>query len=251
MLTAAIERVELSASAGAALLWSASNLTIPEKILVAVFDKWPDKGQIFTEADITVVAWKKFPETFGLRGYANEYPDSKHILSNIMGQKGLRGKRWISQLGDTRYTLTQSGLDYAADLVAADYGGYERFKKSVGDYHLRILRRLFGGMAYSFWCQQKEDELIFRDACDFWNITPGSTGEELEERLTNIETVFSLVRELLKDGRSLEVTNNRSITAEELNECNALNSHLQDMFQDDLSYIKRREKKRGIKRVRS
>ena len=74
--------------------------------MIALFEKWPNKGHVFTEADITVVAWKRFPETFGLRGYANEYPDSKHILANIMGQKGLRAKRWISPLGATRYTLT-------------------------------------------------------------------------------------------------------------------------------------------------
>ena len=230
---------------------SASNLTIPEKILVALFEEWPDKGHIFTEADITVAAWKRFPETFGLRGYANEYPDSKHILSNIMGQKGLRGKRWISQLGDTRYTLTQSGLDYAGGLVTSDSAVSEQVKKSVADDHLRILRRLFEGTAYKFWSQGKGDELIFRDASDFWNITPGSTAEELDDRLTNIENVFLLVRELLKDERSLEVSNSKSITAADIDACAALNGHLQDMFRDDLSYIKRREKKHGIKRVRS
>ena len=230
---------------------SAASLTIPEKILVALFEEWPDKGEIFSEADITLVAWKKFPETFGLRGHADQYPDSKHVLSNIMGQKGLRGKRWISQLGDTRYTLTQSGLDYASSLVPYDYSADEQVKKSVGEGHIRILRRLFDGTAYKFWSQGKKDDFIFRDACEFWNITPGSTGEELKDRLKNIENVFSLVRTLLEDGRSLDIARQLSITTSDIDACAGLNAHLQIMFQDDLSYIKKREQKRGIKRIRS
>jgi hypothetical protein len=97
----------------------------------------------------------------------------------------------------------------------------------------------------------RADELIFRDACDFWNITPASTGEELEDRLTSIEGGFSLVRELLKNERSLQISNAKSITTADIDACAALHGHLQDVFREDLSYIRRREKKRGIKRVRS
>jgi len=226
-------------------------LTIPEKILIAAFEEWPNKGDVFTEADITVVVWRKFPETFGLKGYADQYPDSKHVLSNIMGQtKGLRGKRWISQLGATRYTLTQSGLDYAGELVSGDYSETEHIRKSLGDDHSRILKRLFGGMAYKLWREGRLDEMIFRDACEFWNITPASTGEELEDRLRNIDAVFALVRSLSGGERGVDVGDNRSITIPDLDECAKLNNHLQAMFRDDLSYINKREKKHGIKRIR-
>ena len=228
-----------------------AKLTIPEKILIATYEEWPNKGDVFTEADITVVAWRKFPETFGLKGYADQYPDSKHVLSNIMGQtKGLRGKRWISQLGATRYTLTQSGIDYAGELVSGDYSETEHVRKSLSDDHSRILKRLFGGMAYRLWREDRRDELIFRDACEFWNITPASTGEDLEDRLRNIDAVFALVRSLSKGERGVDVEDNRSLTMSDIDECATLNNHLQAMFRDDLSYIKKREKKHGIKRIR-
>ena len=226
------------------------NLTIPEKILVAAFEKWPDSGTVFSEADLAVVAWKKFPETFGLRGYADCYPDSKHILSNIMGQKGLRGKRWISQLGDTRYTLTPGGRDHAGTLLSEHYSTGEQVKNSVSSEHVRILRRLFGGQAYNLWVDGSRDDLIFRDACEFWNITPASTGEQLDDRLRSIDTVFALVDTLLSDGRIVNI-GSRSIATSDVELCQALNKYLQAIFQDDLSYIKSREVKRGVKRVKS
>ena len=228
---------------------NASNLTTAEKILVALFTERPQKGHVFTEADITVLAWKRFPETFGLRGYADQYPDSKHILSNIMGQKGLRGKRWISPLGATRYALTQSGLDYASGLLGSSANIGEQLQKSVGDDHLRVLRRLFDGTAYKFWVEGRAEELIFRDACSFWNITPASTGEELEDRLATIEHVLSSVKELLKNRVTLKILNNLSITIEDINSCSDLNGHLQTVFANDLSYIKRRETRHGVKRI--
>ena len=120
---------------------------------------------------------------------------------------------------------------------------------SVSNEYIRVLKRLFEGAAYQFWHEQHPEELIFRDACNFWNITPASTNEELEVRLTTIENVFSFMRRLLKEEGNLKISNRMSISKRDVDSCSNLNRQLQATFADDLSYIKRRENRHGIKRM--
>ncbi len=50
--------------------------TVPEKILVAA-DQLDKQGQSpFSAEALIVAAWQKFPKTFGLKGFAEHYPDS-------------------------------------------------------------------------------------------------------------------------------------------------------------------------------
>src|SRR6266516_432818 len=83
--------------------------TVPEKILLAadVLDK---EGQSPFSAEALIVAsWQKFPKTFGLKGYADQYPDSNKILSSIMGEKGLARRGWLVKMGQKLYALTREG----------------------------------------------------------------------------------------------------------------------------------------------
>jgi hypothetical protein len=65
------------------------DFTVPEKILVAA-DQLEHKGITpFTAEALIVAVWEKFPKTFGLKGYAELYPDSNKVLSSLMGEKGL------------------------------------------------------------------------------------------------------------------------------------------------------------------
>ena len=71
--------------------------TVPEKILLAA-DTLDKQGQSpFSAEALIVVSWQKFPKTFGLKGYADQYPDSNKILSSIMGEKGLARRGWLKR----------------------------------------------------------------------------------------------------------------------------------------------------------
>ena len=73
--------------------------TVPEKILLAA-DTLDKQGQSpFSAEALIVVSWQKFPKTFGLKGYADQYPDSNKILSSIMGEKGLARRGWLVKMG--------------------------------------------------------------------------------------------------------------------------------------------------------
>src|SRR2546423_15387007 len=83
--------------------------TVPEKILLAA-SQLEDEGQSPFSAEALIVgAWQKFPKTFGLKGYADQYPDSNKILTSIMGEKGLARRGWLVKMGQKLYALTRDG----------------------------------------------------------------------------------------------------------------------------------------------
>ena len=82
-------------------------LTVPQKLLLAALEA-RKKSPTFTAEDLVVQAWKLYPDTFGLSGYGDRYPDSNRVLTNIMGTKGMRGKGWLRKVGEKQYRLTSA-----------------------------------------------------------------------------------------------------------------------------------------------
>src|SRR5436190_18325638 len=85
------------------------DFTVPEKILLAA-ETLEKQGQSpFTAEMLIVASWQKFPTTFGLKGFAEKYPDSNKILSSIMGEKGLARRGWLVKMGQKLYAMTREG----------------------------------------------------------------------------------------------------------------------------------------------
>src|ERR1700681_3136110 len=83
--------------------------TVPEKILLAALELEEQGQSPFSAEALIVASWQKFPKTFGLKGYAEQYPDSNKILSSIMGEKGLARRGWLVKMGQKMYALTREG----------------------------------------------------------------------------------------------------------------------------------------------
>ena len=84
----------------------------------------------FTAEQLIVKAWEMDKDLFGLQGYADQHPDSNRILTNIMGNKGLKGKGWIERVGEKQYRLTASGSRIALKLSVRGTGTVTR----AGDF---------------------------------------------------------------------------------------------------------------------
>src|SRR5258708_33869193 len=91
--------------------------TVPEKILLAANQLEADGQSPFSAEALIVVSWQKFPKTFGLKGYAELYPDSNKILTSIMGEKGLARRGWLVKMGQKLYALTRDGRQVVARLM--------------------------------------------------------------------------------------------------------------------------------------
>src|SRR6266702_659470 len=118
-----------------------SGLTVPERILGAAFALEAGGKTPFTAEDLVVSAWRLYKDTFGLQGYADQYPDSNRVLTNIMGTKGLRGKGWIIKVGEKKYQLTEAGRA-AAKGLSTDVSPSEERAGELSREAITVLERL-------------------------------------------------------------------------------------------------------------
>lgn len=92
-----------------------TELTTVSKILVAA-SLLEAERETFSAEDLIVRAWKEYPESFGLNGYRESFPDSNRVLSKLMGSTGLCARGWLEQVGTKTYRLTVLGRKVATSL---------------------------------------------------------------------------------------------------------------------------------------
>jgi hypothetical protein len=92
--------------------------TASEIVLLAANDLTQAGNQEFSEWDLTVAAWSLDRFRFGLRGYAQSYPDHKRVMMEIMGQKPSSPvqQKFLEKLRPNFYRLTPLGRAAAARL---------------------------------------------------------------------------------------------------------------------------------------
>src|SRR4051794_37066092 len=158
--------------------------TVPEKILLAA-NQLEDEGQSPFSAEALIVAsWQKFPKTFGLKGYADQYPDSNKILSSIMGEKGLARRGWLVKMGQKMYALTREGRAVVRRvLLQEEEPTPAGITIKLPREQERFLLSLLESTAVQKFEENRKGELSFADACRFWGVTENMKGEALDGRI--------------------------------------------------------------------
>jgi hypothetical protein len=219
--------------------------TVPEKILLAA-DQLEKQGQSpFSAEALIVAAWQQYPRTFGLKGYAELYPDSNKILSSIMGEKGLARRGWLVKMGQKLYALTRDGRQVVRRLLNEDATEPEAETPAV---HLsreqeRFLLGLLDSTAVQKFEENRKMELTFADACRFWGITENLRGDVLDARLTQFEANLSELDRALASADA-ELSNGRVVSPGDVRVVTNIHRHMEDRFSRHLSLLRTRAGKR-------
>src|ERR1035438_456643 len=102
-------------------------LSVADKLVIRS-RKMTINGKLpFTAEDLVVAAWRAYPDTFGLPGYADAdgrsiYPDSNRVFAEIMGTKPVRQRGYLVKVGNKLYQLTETGSHYAGGLQSEATG---------------------------------------------------------------------------------------------------------------------------------
>ena len=203
-------------------------------------------------------AWRLYPDTFGLSGYAEQYPDSNRVLTNIMGTKGMRGKGWLRKVGEKQYRLSSAGLAYAEALVQksgdGESGGAQDFLRAELDRSaLNALDRLVSTNASRKILDGTEDQVTFHDACGFWDITARSNANTLSAKLADVTVLLERASKVLASkqdsaGLKLSIAN---LTREDLKRLIDMHQEMQQMFKADLDVLRRRTDERLERKSRT
>ncbi len=215
--------------------------TVPEKILLAasVLDK---RGETpFTAEALIVCSWKGHPLTFGLKGFADQHPDSNKILASIMGEKGLAKKGWLQKVGQKLYILTDDGRDVVQKLQQGEPVTLSRPAKSIKIPSFppeleSFVQLIFESAAFTKFQEQRRAEIIFVEACKFWCISETMTTETIDaKRLIFADNLKQLKVEVKP---STMLSNGRSLDPEDLDFIIKVHEFLQDRFSRNLAMLR-------------
>ena len=225
-----------------------AELTTSQKILMAAY-RLEEQGQTpFSAEALIVAAWQENPRTFGLKGFADQYPDSNRVLSCIMGEKGLARRGWLAKMGQKLYSLTRKGREEVSNLQAGSKpsrASAERAKPSrskIPKDQEKYLLSLFSASAVKKYQEGFKREITFADATKFWGITENLQGEELTHRLDKVTATLAELERLVGTG-SVELSNGRSISQEDLESLAEVNDYLKEQFARHLSLLRNRSNK--------
>jgi hypothetical protein len=222
-----------------------SEATLPEKILLAAF-KLDEAGQSPFSAEALIVgAWQSYPQTFGLKGYAEQYPDSNKVLASIMGEKGLAKRGWLIKMGQKLYALTREGRAVVRRLMHEDEAPAEathshaRQATAVSREQEKLLQSLFQSSALQKYQEGRKQEWTFADACRYWGITDNMQGDALDARLDHVRAHLADVERMLGAG-SATLSDGRSITADEISMLYDIHNQLHTRFGRHLTLLRSR-----------
>ena len=218
--------------------------TVPEMILLAAWDLEQQGQSPFSAEALIVTSWQKFPRAFGLKGYADQYPDSNKVLASIMGTKGLTRRSLLVKMGQKLYALTREGRAVVRGLLDEDPGEDEEPSPAAESVKLprdqeKFLLGLLAGTALQKYDEGRRNELTFADACRFWGITENLHGEALDARLDKMQSSLTgLSRSLGK--AAAELSTGRSVTPDEVNRLCQVHAYLEDRFARHLTLLRNR-----------
>jgi hypothetical protein len=212
-------------------------------ILLAAW-KLEQEGQSpFTAETLIVTSWQKFPRTFGLKGYTDQYPDSNKVLASIMGQRGLTGRAWLVKMGEKLYALTREGRQVVRSLLQDDATAPPE-EEAVDAVSLtreqeRFLQNLVTSTAFQKIQEDRKAEIKFADACRFWSITENLQGDALDARLRSLEKNLADVKRQVGTATAT-LSTGRQVTADDIAQLSQVHSFLEDRFDRHLTLLRNR-----------
>jgi hypothetical protein len=213
--------------------------TVPEKILLAAFQLEEQGQSPFSAEALIVAAWQKFPKAFGLKGYADQYPDSNKVLSCIMGERGLARRGWLVKMGQKLYALTRDGRLVVQRMQQGEEPPPPRRHLRLSRDQEKLLLGLLGATAAQKVEENRKEELTFADACRFWGITENVHGEALDARLERLRSGLTELARTIGTGNA-ELSNGRLVSMDDLASLSQVNDYLSERFARHLSLLRNR-----------
>lgn len=215
--------------------------TVPEKILLAA-SHLEDLGESPFSAEALIVAvWRKYPRTFGLKGYEDQYPDSNKVLASIMGERGLTRRGWLDKPGQKLYALTGEGRRMVRRLLQGDDQPAPKQNRPVklARDHDKLLQGLFVSSAYEKHREGRRQEMTFADACRFWGISENSAADALDARLDHLRAALAEIERQVGLG-SANLSDGHNITLDDISQFCDIHGHLLQRFSRHLTLLRNR-----------
>lgn len=170
-------------------------LTAAQEIILAAADLAATGKAEFTEWELTVAAWRRDINRFGLRGFENHHPDHKRVMMEIMGQTKKDNpvrRRFIEKTKPNYYRLTDLGMAEASAL--RQLGEHQvNEAKSPGPIYV-ALEPFIESPPFRAWLRDENEPRTWLGAASFLGLSR-QTANELNDRTRAVETAARRAKE--------------------------------------------------------
>jgi hypothetical protein len=159
-------------------------LTAVQMILLAADDLVTAGADEFSEWELTVAAWNRDRQRFGLRGFAQNYPDHKRVMMEIMGNKSSNPilQKFMEKTRPNHYRLTSLGRVQAVQLRGIESGVPQKGNS---------MRDLFDSVSvfathpvFARWRDEPSEPERWKDAATFLGVKSEKPTEASERHQT-------------------------------------------------------------------
>jgi hypothetical protein len=159
-------------------------LTAAQVILLAANDLDRSKRSDFTEWELTIAAWSRDRNRFGLRGFEEAHPDHKRVMMEIMGQSKKDNPIRRGFLQKTRanyYRITDLGRAEAA-LISGVRSDADRPSAKSPQVIYNAIKPFIESRAFQTWLSDPEEPRSWLGASVFLGLAR-NTANELNDRI--------------------------------------------------------------------
>jgi hypothetical protein len=167
---------------------SVARLTAAQEILLAASDLARNGKAEFTEWELTIAAWKRNSNRFGLRGFEERYPDHKRVMMEIMGQSKKDNpirRKFLEKLRPNYYHLTDLGRAEATILDRGAANGTHTAKSPGPIYD--AVQGYIESRPFRAWLDDPDEPRSWLGGSAFLGLTK-NTANEVNDRFRSAET---------------------------------------------------------------
>ena len=154
-----------------------------QMILLAMYNVAGGTTKLSPYEDIVVCAWRLFPQEFGLRGYADQYPDSSDLHKPLYGP--LKRDGYV-RVQNKKFGLTDHGLAVAEQMRHPGKTAQRTIGRVRRDQLIEI-ERLAKKPAIKLVQEEQADELLDTDLYDFFGVTVRTKPADFAGRVTTVD----------------------------------------------------------------
>lgn len=220
--------------------------TAAQEILLAAADLANAGKRDFTEWELTVAAWRRDNNRFGLRGFESDHPDHKRVMMEIMGQTKKDNpvrRRFIEKTKPNYYRLTDLG---AAEVTAIQREPVSEVTsiRSPGPIYVAI-EPFVESPPFRAWLRDRDEPRAWLGAAAFLGLSR-NTANELNDRIRAIETAVRRAKEWCVQAGRVDVTRgvhggSRPIPLAEIEQLQEFLDVLRFRFSRQIDAIRQRE----------
>jgi DNA-binding PadR family transcriptional regulator len=170
----------------------APRYTAVQLILLAGDDLMAQGASEFSEWDLTIAAWNRDSNRFGLRGHAQTHPDHKRVMMEIMGRKphnplhlGL-----MEKVRPNYYKLTALGRAEAARLRRDPTARSERKDSAPEPDHYDSVKPFVDHAVFRRWRDDPDEPRKLPDVCAFLGVDARDKTPVIQARFREVAAIL-------------------------------------------------------------